>query len=286
MAKKKTSAGEDLMLLAAKLPWWACLALGVSSYFVLHRFAAPPVGVSAAPEHLGAMVTASLVMTAANFGQYLLPLMFGAGAMISFLQRRRRQGLVTNVTQSRSADALSGMSWREFEVLVGEAFRLQGFLVSEVGGGGPDGGVDLVLSKGSEKFLVQCKQWKALKVGVDVVRELYGVMAARGAAGGFVVTSGRFTADAIAFSDGRNVKLVDGERLFGLLKQAKQSLAVAGSSSSPGAQATAAPTSATGSTCPDCGSPMVLRTAKKGSHAGTQFLGCSVFPACRATMKL
>jgi restriction system protein len=46
----------------------------------------------------------------------------------------------------------------------------------ETGGGGPDGGVDLVLRKpggnGSEKFLVQCKQWRALKVGVDVVREL------------------------------------------------------------------------------------------------------------------
>jgi restriction system protein len=33
-------------------------------------------------------------------------------------------------------------------------------------------GVDLALTKGTEKFLVQCKQWKAYKVGVDVVREL------------------------------------------------------------------------------------------------------------------
>ena len=32
-----------------------------------------------------------------------------------------------------------------------------------------------------EKFLVQCKQGKAYIVGVDVVRELYGVMAAKGA---------------------------------------------------------------------------------------------------------
>ncbi len=42
----------------------------------------------------------------------------------------------------------------------------------------------------------------ALKVGVDVVRELYGVMAAKGATGGFVVTSGRFTEDAKAFAQG------------------------------------------------------------------------------------
>jgi restriction system protein len=82
-----------------------------------------------------------------------------------------------------------------------------------------------VLSKpgknGTEKFLVQCKQWRAFKVGVDVVRELYGVMAARGATGGFVVTSGRFTEEAINFASGRNVTLVDGPKLFGLLQQAR-----------------------------------------------------------------
>ena len=50
---------------------------------------------------------------------------------------------------------------------------------------------------------------RAFKVGVDVVRELYGVMAARGATGGFVVTSGRFTEEANRFASGRNVTLVD-----------------------------------------------------------------------------
>lgn len=35
--------------------------------------------------------------------------------------------------------------------------------------------------------------------------------------------------------------------------------------------------------CPRCGSPLVLRTAKKGLHAGRQFYGCSNFPNCRFT---
>ncbi|MDG0834797.1 restriction endonuclease, partial [Pelomonas saccharophila] len=122
-------------------------------------------------------------------------------------------------------DVLEGMSWREFEMLVGEGFRMQGYRVAETGGGGPDGGVDLVLTRpaknGTEKYLVQCKQWRAFKVGVEVVRELYGAMAARGAAGGFVVTSGRFTEDAVAFASGRNVTLVDGTSLQGLLRQAR-----------------------------------------------------------------
>ncbi len=33
--------------------------------------------------------------------------------------------------------------------------------------------------------------------------------------------------------------------------------------------------------CPKCGSPMVLRTAKRGASAGKQFWGCSAFPKCR-----
>ena len=33
-------------------------------------------------------------------------------------------------------------------------------------------------------------------------------------------------------------------------------------------------------TCPKCGSPMVLRTAKRGSRRGTQFWGCSNYPRC------
>jgi len=50
--------------------------------------------------------------------------------------------------------------------------------------------------------LVQCKQWRALKVGVGEVRELCSVMAAQGAAGGVVMTSGRFTEEAVRCSGG------------------------------------------------------------------------------------
>lgn len=35
--------------------------------------------------------------------------------------------------------------------------------------------------------------------------------------------------------------------------------------------------------CPFCGKPMVLRTARQGKNAGSQFLGCSSYPACKGT---
>ena len=48
------------------------------------------------------------------------------GAFISAWQRHQRQTLVADVSQGKAADALDGMSRQEFEMLVGEAFRLQG----------------------------------------------------------------------------------------------------------------------------------------------------------------
>lgn len=41
---------------------------------------------------------------------------------------------------------------------------------------------------------------------------------------------------------------------------------------------------AAGPRCPTCGSEMRLRTARRGSSAGSSFWGCSTYPACRATL--
>jgi restriction system protein len=38
--------------------------------------------------------------------------------------------------------------------------------------------------------------------------------------------------------------------------------------------------------CPQCGKPMVLRTAKTGKNIGKQFWGCSGYPDCKEVLKL
>ena len=157
--RKKTSPAEDLMELVAMLPWWAGVALALLSYLLLHKLAAQPLTVTAQPGQVSTMVAQGLWKGLANAGQYILPIICLAAAGMSAWRRKVRQGLVTDVAQSQASDVLDGMSWREFEQLVGEGFRLQGYQVVETGGGGADGGVDLVLTKpgktGGEKFLVQ-----------------------------------------------------------------------------------------------------------------------------------
>ncbi len=38
--------------------------------------------------------------------------------------------------------------------------------------------------------------------------------------------------------------------------------------------------------CPQCGKPMVLRTAKTGKNAGKPFWGCSAYPDCKSVVNL
>jgi four helix bundle suffix protein len=36
--------------------------------------------------------------------------------------------------------------------------------------------------------------------------------------------------------------------------------------------------------CPICGQPMIIRTARQGKNSGNKFLGCSNYPQCRGTV--
>ena len=316
--RSRSGLADDVMALVARLPWWAGVALAVASYALLHNFAMQPVApVSLQAGQLGQALTQALWRTLAGIGQYLLPVLCLAGAALSAWRRRVRAKLLDGVAQSDARNALDGMRWREFEMLVGEAFRQQGYRVTETGGGGPDDGIDLVLTQpvaqgsGSKKFLVQCKQWRTMKVGVGVVRELFGVMAAKGADGGFVVTSGRFTDAAKEFARGRSLHLIEGPELRALIRGAQSHQAAAQQtaprnavrphSPPPAIWPTEMPTPTTMERtatvprgndeqrtppCPRCDQPMLMRTARQGHTAGVAFWGCSRYPACRGNRPL
>lgn len=277
MARNKTSTFEDLIEIASRLPWKAGVALALASYFIFHYLANLPPLSFAAPDMktygqtVGNGVVRQLTITLSMFLQYIVSIAFLIGAGISFYKRRRQSVLHLQVASAPSRNALENISWLEFEGLTAEVFRRKGFQVNERGGNGPDGGVDLELRAGSDKYLVQCKQWKVLKVGVATVRELYGVMAAEGAVGGFVVASGEFTAEAKRFAEGRSIELVSTDTMLRLVKET----GAAGASSTPHQSQ---------ADCPRCGSPMMQRTAKRGGNAGKSFLGCSRYPACRGVL--
>lgn len=278
MSRRSQSTLEDILDITSKLPWWAGLTLAVTSYLALHWYANQDPPKADELKGLSAVVLPSMLRGIATFGQVILPIVFLSGAALSAFNGYKRGKLYTNTAQGlfNKKNPLEGMSWQDFELLIGEHFRRQGFKVTETAGGA-DGGIDLIAMKDGAKYLIQCKKWKAYKVGVKVVRELLGVMVGAGATGGFVVTSGEFTRDAVSFARDNNISLLDGDDLQRIISEQPGSHTLEGPVLSPRLNNTVK------QLCPQCGEALVLRTAKKGKNPGKQFYGCSSFPRCRYT---
>jgi restriction system protein len=92
---------------------------------------------------------------------------------------------------------------RKFEEIVAEILEEQGYQVSLTPASG-DGGFDIYAARkeglGQFLYLVECKRYvPPNKVGVEVVRSLYGVVQVHRATAGAIVTTSFFTAGAEAF---------------------------------------------------------------------------------------
>ena len=138
--------------------------------------------------------------------------------------------------------------------------------------------MDLVLRKDGRRSLVQCKQWKVFSVGRPVLQQMFGIMTAKSADEAIIVTSGRFTDEARAFARGKPIQLLDGPDLLELVTSVQ-----AGKENVSKAEPEPAPAPVP-PRCPRCSKEMVLRTARRGQHAGGTFWGCPSYPGCKGTL--
>jgi len=273
---------EGVLDILVQLPWWVsvCVAAGV---YVGLKFVLP-----AQLAHDSLLKPFATVGT--QYAALVAAILLVPGAVSAMRSSRKRRMLEAQ----SGIDSIRSLSWKQFEELLAEAFRRQGYAVQENLYGGADGGIDLTIRRDGNVYLVQCKQWRSFKVGVKVVREMLGLVTAHSAQGGIVVTSGVFTREAETFASRSSVYLIDGRRLDEMIR-AVQPRPVAGAHVQPLRPASptcagknpAAYESTRPSTrvrrCPRCGSDLVLREARRGSHAGTRFWGCSSYPNCRHT---
>ena len=181
-------------------------------------------------------------------------------------------------------ESIRELPWREFEQLVAECYRRKGYMAEVVGRASGDGGVDIELNGHGKLLLVQCKHWKAYRVGVKEIREFHSVVVSRKADGGIVATSGRFTDEAVRCGAENGIELIDGAALVQLLAEVQAPSAI---SAEPNVRLSAGRLKADGvgraPACPLCGKQMVRRTARKGPNAGSAFWGCPGYPECRGT---
>ncbi len=131
--------------------------------------------------------------------------------LIQFLSRYKKRKLFFN---EYDIEQLKRISWQDFELLVTETFKRDGYKVREAGGAQADGGIDLEAYRGGQKIIVQCKHWKKTSVGVNIVREMFGVGIHEQASVVYIVTCGYFTKDAKEFAKGKAIRLVNGYQLL------------------------------------------------------------------------
>ncbi|PLW83336.1 DUF2034 domain-containing protein [Kineobactrum sediminis] len=261
----------DLLLVA---PWWWSPIAAVTVYVCLGTVLPATMPL----DHPFFFALKSALPTLA----WVFAIVLLIPAPFAYLNGRRKRAQLDNQTGLTSICLLP---WKQFEELVAEAYYRKGYTVRENPNQGPDGGVDIWMERDGESHIVQCKQWKARKIGVPTVREMYGVMVSEGANSVSIVTSGSFTRDAKRFSEGKRIELVDGPKLANLVRDVRTNLGNIKDESGPHDPAPGLPATQTPGAlkCALCGSDLVTRTAKKGANTGKQFLGCSSFPKCRYT---
>lgn len=158
MARRKKDSSLNLLLdFAASFSWKINIPIAIIGYIGFHYVATLPLPI---PEDLNSFsdsISRVFFINFSKFLQYIIPAVFIIGSVVSVFKSKARRKLLDEQT---NLDSIRAMSWQQFEQLVGEAFRRKGFEVTENGGGGADGGIDLILNKNGRKSIVQCKRWK------------------------------------------------------------------------------------------------------------------------------
>lgn len=189
----------------ADRPWWIGVALAVLAYLFM-RFG---FGALMPPSRTAQAVAEGMAQIAWVFA---LPFLFAAVVSLlrSLLRGRRRDRKASLVT-------LRILPRHRFELLVGEAFGREGYVVEARGSRAPEGEVDLELWRDGRKSIVICRHWQARQIGISLIRELNGVMRYERADEAIFLSSGNYTHDAWQFAQGKPLRLIDGEGLLNLL---------------------------------------------------------------------
>lgn len=173
-----------------------------------------------------------------------------------------------------SLSVLRSLEWKRFEEVCDGFWKAKGY-EARLTGPGSDGGVDVILAERSDSSkifaVMQCKSW-TWPVGVDKVRELWGVRDHFGAKLAIFYGLSGFTEDAKTFSAGKHLVLVDGPELL------KQLLA------SPVDQRNALLVHVTRGdymtpSCPQCEEKMLRFSGKEGKP---DFWSCRTSKRCRS----
>jgi restriction system protein len=183
-------AKETLFSVLSRSPWWLSVVIA-AAMFALVRLFLP------------------------DFAAFFAALPFLALAGYAGW-RQSRAPSVANVEETLGK--LRAMSWENFSAVIGEAFRRDGYTVTEI----PGSAADLELRKNGRVSIACCKRWKVANTGVGPLRGLHAAMQARDADECIYVAAGDFTANARVFATEKAIRLLNGAALVKLVARVKR----------------------------------------------------------------
>lgn len=175
---------NSLFAILLRSRWWVSLLLAAGVFAVVRLFLAP-----------GYAAFAALPFLAIG--------MYGAVQQL----RRPSEGRIA-ATLERARE----LPWDDFCSALEDAFKRQGFSVTR-----PNGVADLHLAHEGLVTLVACKRWKAMRTGIEPLREFDAASAARGAHSRIYVAVGEITDNARKFAEDKRIRLLQDEELAKLL---------------------------------------------------------------------
>ena len=122
-------------------------------------------------------------------------------------------------TPDERVAAPAKLTWQQFEDFVAQLFQALGYqnvtVTSRAGDEGKDVKMEFPSPLGrTGRVYVECKQWENVPVGRKEVQVLHSAVVADGVDEGIMVTTGRFTNEAVGFAKKvGNIQLIDGKKL-------------------------------------------------------------------------
>ncbi len=185
--------------------------------------------------------------------------------LLKFLKEKKKE---MDLRQSGIYD-IDKMDGIQFEHYLSTLFKSQGYNVKVTKATG-DYGADLVLTKESEKIVVQAKRYSK-NVGISAIQEISASKSYYNATRAWVVSNSFFTKSAIELAQSNSVELLDRKALIDLVLKVNPN-------GVPTAREVRESVTPKEIHCPRCDSKMVLRNGRNG-----KFYGCSKYPSCKGT---
>jgi restriction system protein len=181
---------ETLFQLLSRSPWWVSVLIAAALVALVRLFLPDIVAIATGVPFLGIAAYAAW--------------------------RQLRAPRAANVTAA--LDKIRAMSWENFSAVIHEAFRRDGYEVTELRGSP----ADFELRKSGKVAIACCKRWKVAQTGVGPLRELHEAMRASDAQEAIYVSAGDFTPTAREFATGKPLRLLNDRALGNLVARVER----------------------------------------------------------------